>query len=119
MSALVLALVLAWPNMDTWVMPEPRPLYTIVPLLEGAQAPFMGLLVPEARYDEFIQAEIDVYELTARLKAAERVSALLEGVYLTKLKEAATTHWYDSPSLNRWLGISLGAFVVVSVYKTK
>ncbi len=77
-------------------------------LKEGAQAPFMGLLVLEDRFVELLEAEIEARELAVRLKAAERTAALVEQVYLTKLEQAAIVHWYDSPSFNRWLGIFLG-----------
>lgn len=83
----------------------------VVPLKEGAPAPFLGLLVPEARFVELLEAENKARELAARLTAAERTVELVEQIYLTKLEQAAIVRWYNSPSLNRWLGIVLGAAI--------
>ena len=81
----------------------------VVPLKKGASAPFLGLLVPEARFVELLEAENKARELAAKLAAADRTAILIEQVYLTKLEQAAIVHWYDSPSFNRWLGIVMGA----------
>ncbi len=120
MRAVALALVLAFPGV-VGAQNLPRELDSapvssseqpdnpaVVVLKKGAQAPFMGLLVSEARFVELLEAENTARELAVRLKAAERTAALVEQVYLTKLEQAAIVHWYDSPSFNRWLGIFLG-----------
>lgn len=80
----------------------------VVPLKKGTPAPFLGLLVPEARFVELLEAENQARELKARLAAAERTAALVEQVYLTNLEQAAIVSWYDSPSFNRGFGIFLG-----------
>lgn len=83
----------------------------VVPLKKGAPAPFLGLLVPEARFVELLEAENKARELAAKLKAAERTAELVEQVYLSNLEKASIVAWYDSPSLNRWVGIILGGAI--------
>lgn len=89
----------------------------VVPLKKGASAPFLGLLVPEARFVELLEAKNKAHELAARLAAADRTAEIVEQVYLTKLEQAAIVRWYNSPSFNRWLGIFLGTAVTgISVW---
>lgn len=89
----------------------------VVPLNEGAEAPFRGLLVPEAYFIELVEAQTKVRELELKLKAAEQTGAAIEQVYRRKLEEAVTVPWYDSPTFNRWLGVLLGgALAGVSVW---
>lgn len=90
----------------------------VVPLKKGGRAPYRGLLVPEARFVELLEAENKARELAARLAAAERTAELVEQVYLTKLEQAAIVHWYDSPSLNRWFGIVIGAAIAGAAWGT-
>lgn len=89
----------------------------VVPLTQGQESPFSGLLVPEDRFIELVEAETKVRELELKLKAAEQTSVAIEQVYRRKLEEAVTVPWYDSPTFNRWLGIVLGgALAGVSVW---
>jgi len=83
----------------------------VVPLQRNYRAPFDGLLVPEARFIELLEAERWSKELEVRLEAAEQTSAAIEQVYRGKLRDAVATPWYDSPSFNRWLGIVVGGAV--------
>ena len=83
----------------------------VVPLQKDKPAPFAGLLVPEGRFVELLEAEQAKRELEVRLKAAERTSSAIEQVYRSRLQNAAVVPWYDSPSFNRWLGIFLGGAI--------
>lgn len=81
----------------------------VVPLAKGAPAPFLGLLVPEGRFVELLEAENEVRELRAKLAAKERTAELVEQAYLRRLEQAtAPPPWYESPTFNRWLGFGLG-----------
>lgn len=81
----------------------------VIPLVEGKEAPFTGLLVPESRFVELLKAENEVQELRAKLAVANRTSRLVEKVYMLRLKQAITpVPWYGDPTLNRWLGFGFG-----------
>ena len=81
----------------------------VEPLMKGDPAPFMGLLVPEERFVELLEAENEARELRAKLAAAERTGELVEKVYLRRLEQAtAPLPFYDSVTFNRWLGFGLG-----------
>jgi hypothetical protein len=84
--------------------PDPQ----VVPLGRNHRAPFEGLLVPEERFIELLEAERWSKELEARLDASEQTAAAIEQVYRGKLRDAVAVPWYDSPSFNRWLGIACG-----------
>jgi hypothetical protein len=97
--ALVLLLLLTVPT-ET---PE------IVSVLRGDPAPFQGLLVPEERFVELLEAENAVRELQARLAASERTLELVENAYMQRLENASSpVPWYASPTFNRWLGFGMG-----------
>jgi hypothetical protein len=82
---------------------------SVTPVSKGALAPFTGLLVPEARLFVLLSIEIEVRELRARLRAAERAGELIERAYMLRLEQAtAPLPWYESTSFNRWLGFGLG-----------
>lgn len=82
----------------------------IEPLLKGAPAPFTGLLVPEDRYIELMEAENRARELAIKLAVQEQTAKAIEAIYLKKLDEATNPiPWYDTPTFNRWLGVLLGA----------
>jgi len=99
---MVLALVTADP-------PDPM----VVPVEQHEPAPFAGLLVPEARFVQLLEAEQRAEELLVRLRVAEHTSSAIEQVY----QDAVTVPWYDSPSFNRWLGIVVGGAIAgVSVW---
>lgn len=83
----------------------------VVPLQQDKPAPFAGLLVPEARFVELLEAEQARRELEVKLKAAEQTSVAIEQVYQAKLRDAVAVPWYDSPSFNRWLGIFVGGAI--------
>lgn len=89
---------------------EPAPpavgVFAVQPLAKGAPAPFLGLLVPESRFVELLEAENEVRELRAKLATAKRTGERVEAAYLRRL--AAAIPWYDSPTLNRWFGFGLG-----------
>lgn len=103
LSALVHALLIP----STAFAQEPE----IVPVKEGAQAPFTGLLVPEGRYTELLEAEVERDRLKVELRLEKQYTGKLEPFLLGKVKDAATVEWYESPSFNRWFGFTLGVIV--------
>lgn len=89
----------------------PQGVGEVMPVKQNDRAPFTGVLVPEGRFIELLEGERLSRELEVRLEAAEHTSAAIEAVYRRKLEGAGVVPWYDSPSLNRWLGIVLGGAV--------
>lgn len=84
----------------------------IVPLLAGRAAPYSGLLVPEARYVEFVEAEINLEASEQRLAAQIRFTNSLESMYRGRLEDATKPlAWYKAPSFNRWVGFGIGIIV--------
>lgn len=83
----------------------------IVPVKEGSQAPFTGLLIPEGRYVELLAAEVEHGKLVIELRLEKQYSLRLEPFLLGKVQEAGKQEWWDSISLNRWFGFTLGVIV--------
>lgn len=84
----------------------------ITPVKKGEQAPFTGLLVPEARYIELLEAEMERDNLKVKLRLEMKYITDLELFLTTKLKEAAKSPaWYETASFNRWFGFTLGIIV--------
>ena len=84
-------------------------------LEEGKPAPYTGLLVKENRFTELVEAEIEVQELTAMLKAQRQLSSTLEHFYLDKLDEAyKPLKWYQTKEFHRWTGFVLGVAVTTA-----
>lgn len=90
----------------------------VVPIMKDKPAPFSGLLVPEARFTQLLEAEIKVSELEARLKAEQRFGISLEDMYKSKLAEATKPlAWYETASFHHWLGFTIGvAVATVAIY---
>jgi hypothetical protein len=87
---------------------EPR----IAPLMKGQCADFTGLLVPEKRYTEFLDAEVTARDLRGKLDIEAKKHDALESMYQEKLKQASEPlPWYKEPSFNRWLGLGIGVVV--------
>ena len=93
---------------------EPR----IAPLMKGQCAAFTGLLVPERRYTEFLDAELTAKDLRGKLDIEAKKHDALETMYQDKLKQASEpTPWYKEPSFNRWLGFGIGvAVTALAIY---
>jgi hypothetical protein len=84
----------------------------VLVLKQGETAPFAGLLVKEARFNRFLEAELKVEELKGRLDIQERLGLKLESIYTARLEEAVKPiPWYQGPEFNRWLGFFIGAAV--------
>jgi hypothetical protein len=84
----------------------------IVPVMTGDAAPKSGLLVPELRFNELIQAEIDLGKTAKDLKAEQALSKSLERVYEKRLAEALKgVPWYEQPTYNRTVGFIAGVVV--------
>lgn len=114
MTATALALVpLTARAQDTEEAPAAEELQLkIAPLMEGSAAPFSGLLVPEERFTELLQAELERDSYKAKYEAQKKHTIAVEDLYSEKLKEAAKPPpWYETPSFNRWLGVILGVAV--------
>jgi len=87
------------------------------PILKKQPAPFSGILVPESRFTEYLDLELQIEELEARLRIQENLVLEVEKVYTTKL-EAATRpeKWYATSEFNRLLGFIVGVGVTVAVF---
>ena len=84
----------------------------IVPVLKLKPAPFTGLLVPEKRFTQLLEAELKLDSTEQKLAAQVRFTDSLETMYKKKLEEAAAgPAWYETPSFNRWLGFTIGIVV--------
>lgn len=84
----------------------------IIPVLKGKKAPYTGLLVPEGRFSELLQAELELDSANRKLQVQIRFTDSLESMYKTKLQEAAAEPaFYEAPSFNRWLGFTIGIVV--------
>jgi len=85
----------------------------VVVLKEGEPAPFKGFLVPEIRFTQLLQAEIDVADLKFKLDLELKKSAELEKLYLDGVgKLAKPIHWSEGVTFNRWLGFGIGVIVM-------
>lgn len=114
-SAWIMVVLIAGPAMaDPPATPATAPVAEppVTPVTKDAPAPFTGLVVPEGRFAELLQAEVDVEELTGKLEIQERLLSNVEKVYDQRL-EAATRpqKWYETPAFNRWLGFGIGVVV--------
>ena len=97
----------------------------VVPLMKGEAAPFSGLLTPEDRMAELLEAEVERDKLKGELKVEKRYSEGLDLMYRDKLLDATEPPpFWDSPSFNWWLGFSIGVLATglviygsVEVYK--
>ena len=92
----------------------------IVPIKKGAVAPFSGLLVPEERFVELLQAELRAELLEGKLRIKDKTERALESMYQRHLKRATEPiPWYEKPSFNRWLGFGIGViFTGLAIYGT-
>ena len=87
----------------------------VVPVKEGTAAPYTGLLVKEARFTKMLEAELEVENLSGRLKIQEKLTLNLETMYNKKLEEAVSPpKFYETPTFNRWLGFFLGVAVTAA-----
>lgn len=85
---------------------------SVVPVEQGQAAPFTGLLVPEGRFTQLLEAELEAQEAKGKLKVQERLTEGLESLYSKKLAQAVEpTPWYKSAEFHRWLGFTLGVAV--------
>jgi len=84
----------------------------ITPVLKDRKAPYTGLLVPEGRFTELLEAELQLDTTKRKLEVQLRFTDSLEDMYKKKLEEAAAPpEWYETPSFNRWLGFTIGIVV--------
>jgi hypothetical protein len=90
----------------------------VTPQKAGEPAPFTGLLVPEARFTELLEAEIELVKLKKQQKIDEKYMLNLEDMYKKQLTEATKPpKWYETPSANRWFGFTIGIVVTaLAVY---
>ena len=88
----------------------------VVPLAKDTPAPFTGLLVPEARFTELLEKEIQADGLAGKLKIQEKLTVDLENIYTKRMGEMAKPlAWYETPEFNRWLGFFIGVGVTAGV----
>lgn len=81
----------------------------IVPVEEGKLVPYTGMLVPEDRFIELLEAEIELEGLKRKYEVEKRFNEAMETMYKKKLEEAVSPpDWYETPTANRWFGFILG-----------
>ncbi len=98
--AVVLAVLVALPGVATE--------NEVQPIIAGDIAPVSGLLVEEARFTKFLEAEASVKELGQRLAIQVKYSDAAEKFYRAEIARASTREWWEDPSLNRWVGFGIG-----------
>ena len=81
----------------------------VVTMRKGLEAPFSGLLVPEPRFVQFLEAEIRIKELEGELKLERRLRLTQEQIYTDVLKETSKPKtWWNSPGTQRLVGFGAG-----------
>lgn len=114
MRAWALLLLFAIPARAYADAPAEAPPQLVVPLLEGKPAPFQGLLVPELRFTQLLQAETDAKDFKGQLDIERNYSGALDEMYSKKLEEAAKPPpWYDTPSFRTGFGFTLGVLTTM------
>lgn len=109
--ALASAFALALPGAA--LAEEPEEGKEVIALEAGRVAPFSGLLVPELRFIELLEAEVKVDSARAKAEAAIQYATEIERIYKDRLRESAAPQpWYKSPEYNLIIGFGLGLIVV-------
>lgn len=81
----------------------------VVPIKEGQEAAFTGLLVSEQRLVELLRAEQEKDTLRRKLEIERRFAENIEAMYKVKLDQVLEKPaWYETPTANRWFGFALG-----------
>lgn len=90
----------------------------IVPQKAGETAPFTGLLVPEKRFIQLLDAELQAEKLKRQQNVDKKYILSLEEMYKAQLAKATQPpKWYEKPSANRWFGFTIGVIVTaLAVY---
>lgn len=85
----------------------------VTPIAKEQPAPFTGLLVPEPRMIDLLQAEIDAEQRAAELAIERDYSKSLDSMYKEKLAEATKPPaFFDRPDVRFWGGFILGGVAV-------
>lgn len=80
-----------------------------VPVVAGEVAPFTGLLVPEDRFFELLQDEIDGEKSKDELELERKLRKKVEEIYAEALKEAdKPPKFYQTPRFNQCAGFTVG-----------
>ena len=81
----------------------------VVIMKQGEVALFTGLLVPEKRFIESMEAEVAAKKLKMELEVERRFTLNLEKMYKSKLQESTKpVVWHRTTSFNRWFGFTIG-----------
>jgi len=107
--ALVIALIL-----PVWVVRADE----VTPVQTGKPAPFTGLLVPEDRFVQFLEAEAKLDGAQRELEQQKKYSSDLDAMYRKQLEEAVKPEpWYMDPRLHASIGFIIGvATTTLAVY---
>lgn len=87
----------------------------VVPLMAGTPAPFSGLLYPESAAAQSVSDAIELEHLEFKIERLDLYIKEQDGIYKKALDEAANQSWYQSPELNRWVGIVLGVGLALGI----
>ena len=89
---------------------------SIVPLEKGDEAPFPGLLYPEAEAAKTLSNKIDLKKLKTDYEADQKAWAAKEGAYKKQIDEYKPTWWSEHKGeIGLVSGFILGAATVVVV----
>lgn len=136
-KALVVALLALWPAISwaedvgpaapaiapenaasatsTHVPAEPA----IVPVQKDAPAPFTGLLVPEGRYTELLEAELSVGEFRDKMEAYRIKDEAMEKFIEDRLQRLADPPFWEDPKVALTAGLVVGVVVTaVAIFGT-
>jgi hypothetical protein len=81
----------------------------ITPIKKDDPAPFTGLLVPEARYTKFLDAELEAEDLRGKIVIERKEHAAVENILQSSLEKATKPPpWYKTTEFNFWVGFVLG-----------
>lgn len=80
-----------------------------VGLVQGAPAPFDGVLVDADRISDLIEAEATAEALAKQLEVEKSISAEWKA-----LATSTERPWWEEPELNRWVGFGAGVVVAVA-----
>lgn len=84
----------------------------VKPILKDQKAPFSGILVPETRFVELMEAELAVDDVKGKLLIQTNLTTNLEGIYVRRMEEMAKPPlWYQTGEFNFWLGFALGVVI--------
>lgn len=96
----------------------------VAPIMKGQVAPWSGLLVKEGRFASMLKLQLDIEELTAKMKISEKLFDSSVKILQTQLakaqedlnKRAQPEPWYKSRWFVWCVGLVLGMGVAIGAF---